>query len=80
MCITPADAINVSCIFYNEVVSKINSDTYGIECSDDSLAIIRKLYNHILFQCYSNDYIRTLILDTELDLCERDTYQEGLIE
>lgn len=80
MCINPADVIEVKCLFYNEVLTQIKSLTYGVECGDDPLATTRKLYNHLKFQCYSNDYIRALVLDNTLDLCNRDTYQEGLIE
>ncbi len=80
MCINPADVTEVKCLFYNEVLSQIQSNTYGIECGDDPLSTARKLYNHIIFQCYSNDYIRNLVLDNDLELCERDTYVEGLLE
>lgn len=82
MCITPADVTEVKCLFYQHLLDLIKSNQYGIECStEDLLSQIKKLYNHWNFECYSNDYIRNIVLDSTPEFCEtRDTSVPGIVE
>lgn len=81
MCITPADVTEVKCLFYQKVLEIVTSSQYGIECNEDTvLTEIKKLYNRWNFQCYSDDFIRTAVLDSTVELCtERDTAIPGII-
>lgn len=80
MLIVPADVTEVKCLFYQHVLDAVTSEQYGITCNTEVLDELKKLFNHWDFQCYSNDFIRTAVLDSEIEPCEnRDTSEPGII-
>ncbi len=81
MCITPADVTEVQCLFYQKVLSIVSSQQYGIECNEQELLTeLKKVFNHWQFKCYSDDYIRNLVLDSTITYCTtRDTQEASII-
>lgn len=77
MCILPVDVTSVICLFYQKLLTFIASDQYGITCNNEDIYNdLNNIWNQYEFSCFSNDYVRELILDNAdtLDLCDRDTF------
>lgn len=80
MCITPADVTEVQCLFYQKVLDIVSSQQYGVDCSEQTaLDELKKIFNHWNFKCYSDDYIRNLVIDSTITYCTtRDTSVAGI--
>lgn len=80
MCINPVDVTSVKCLFYQEVLNAVKSISYGISCNDDDLLTVKDIFDQWNFECYSNDFIRNLIIDSDVEICtERDEAIPGII-
>jgi hypothetical protein len=81
MCILPADVTKVKCLFFNKLIDLLSSDLYGIECSTPtSLDDVKNILRHYEFQCFSDDYIRNLVIDegSTVTLCTtKDVFTAG---
>lgn len=76
MCTTTADVIKLQCIFFAKVAEFAGNSQYGINCNDtDLFTEIDKLYNRIMFGCYSDEFATTTLDDEDtLTYCDRDTF------
>lgn len=79
MCLQPADVTKVICLFYEKLLEFIATEQYGVNCdNEDTINEIKLIWSQYEFGCYTNDYIRELIIDEAADMtfCDRDTFVE----
>lgn len=77
MCILPADVTKVKCLFFNKLLDLLADGLYGIECdSTASLDMVKNIINHYDFGCFSDDFIRNLVIDegSTVTLCVNKDY------
>lgn len=80
MCILTADVHKVLCLFYEKLVEYIQTEQYGIKC-DTNINNVKDILNYYEFQCYSNDYIRNLVIEegNTTNNCNRQSFVLGII-
>ena len=77
MCILPADVTKVKCLFFNKLLDLLSNSLYGIECNTpSSLDEVQNIINHYEFGCFSDDFIRNLVIDegSTVTLCINKDY------